>query len=245
MNIQPVILIVTAISILSCSQKKNGYEVDCNYQKRQAQNDFNYKNYTWTIFSGLGYDYLDEEEFTILLSQNHIKNKKISRTCLISPNDKYENCGEMEMNRLIEKEFGNSFIDSLHYIAKQNFVKKNPEEVFSYEQCDQNSRYPHSTMDNQFDKMRSDYLSKYPTPPKYIRKNETYYSYTSAMFILTKDGKVKDLSVESSLQNKKNNIFEKQFNKQLKDFVLHTQWIPAKISGLNVDSYYDVTIHYN
>ena len=39
--------------------------------------------------------------------------------------------------------------------------------------------------------------------------------------------------------------FEKQFNKQLKDFVSHIQWIPGKINGLNVDSYYDVTIHYD
>ena len=49
----------------------------------------------------------------------------------------------------------------------------------------------------------------------------------------------------SEFQNKKNNIFEKQFNKQLKDFVLHTQWIPGRINGLNVDSYYDATIHYD
>lgn len=100
-------------------------------------------------------------------------------------------------------------------------------------------------MDNQFDKIQADYLLKYPTSTQHNRNNEVYYSYTSAMFILTKDGRMKDLSAESYLQNKKNNIFEKQFNNQLKDFVLHTRWISTKISGLNVDSYYDVTIHYD
>lgn len=110
MNIQPVIYILTAITTLSCSQKKNGYEVECNYQKRQAQNDFNYKNYTWTIFSGLGYDDPGEEEFKILLNQNHIKNQNISLSRITSPNDKFANCREIEMNRLIQKQFGNKFI---------------------------------------------------------------------------------------------------------------------------------------
>lgn len=45
-------------------------------------------------------------------------------------------------------------------------------------------------------------------------------------------------------RNKKNNIFEKQFNKQLKEFVLQTRWIPVQINGVNVDSHDGVTIHY-
>ncbi|UOU97135.1 hypothetical protein MUU74_11585 [Chryseobacterium daecheongense] len=72
------------------------------------------------------------------------------------------------------------------------------------------------------------------------------YSYTSTGFILTKNREIKDLTVQSRLRNKKNNIFEKQFNnKQLKEFVLQTRWIPAQISGVNIDSCYGVTIHYD
>lgn len=238
-------LFLAALTMLSCSQKKNGYEIDCDYQKKQAQNDFNYKNYTWTLFSGLGYDYLGEKEFKILLQQNHIKTKMVSLSCERNPNEKFDNCWEIEMNRLILKNFGKKFIDSLRYISKQQLVKSQPEEVFSYEQCDQTSRYPHSTIDNQFDKIRSDYFSKYSIPKGYIKKNEEYYSYTSASFILTKTGKIKDLSIESQFQNKKNNIFEQQLNKQLKDFILHTQWIPARINGLTVDSYYGASVHYD
>lgn len=246
MNIKTAILFPAVITILSCNQKKNGYEIDCEFNKKQAQNQFDYKNYTWTIFSGMDYiNSLGEDEFIRLLEKQHIKVKKLPVLCVRFPNDQYENCEEIEMNRLIQQKFGKSFIDSLQYIAKQNFIKSHPEEVFSYEYCDESSRYPNSTINNQFDKIKADYFSKYPTPKDYIRKNEEYYSYTSANFILTKEGNIKDLSLESVFQNKKNNIFEKQFNKQLKDFVLHTQWIPGKISGLNVDSYYDVTIHYD
>lgn len=236
---------LAAIAILSCSQKKNGYEIDCNFEKKQAQNQFNYKNYTWTIFSGSGHDYLGEEEFKKLLKQNNINTRELLTSCLILPNDQYQNCGEIEMNRLITKKFGKDFIDSLRYIAKQDFVRTHPDEIFSFEQCDQLSRYPNSTIDQQSEKIHADYFAQYPTPGQYIRKNEEYYSYTSASFIITKDGNIKDLSIESRFQNKKNNIFEKQFNKQLKDFVLHTQWIPGKINNMNVHSYYGVTIHYD
>ncbi|PXW16144.1 hypothetical protein C8D70_10481 [Chryseobacterium sp. CBTAP 102] len=149
------------------------------------------------------------------------------------------------MNRLILERFGKKFIDSLRFTAKQLFIKNNPDEIFSYEQCDNISRYPNSTTDNQFKKLQTDYLKKFPTPQGYSTKKEKFYSYTSASFIITKNGEIKDLSVKSEFQNKKNNIFEKQFNKQLKDFVLHTQWIPGRINGLNVDSFYDANIQYD
>lgn len=124
-------------------------------------------------------------------------------------------------------------------------MRTHPDEVFPFEQCDQFSRYPNSTTDQQSEKIQADYFAQYTIPRQYIKRNEEYYSYTSASFIITKDGNIKDLSIKSRFQNKKNNIFEKQFNKQLKDFVLHTQWIPGKINNMNVHSYYGVTIHYD
>lgn len=234
------------ITILSCNQKKNGYEIDCDYEKRQAQNDFHYKNYTWTLFSGVGYDYLGEKEFIQLLHQKNIKTNKISISCIRNPNEKYENCREIEMNMLIEKKIGKKFIDSLKYIAKQQFAKNHPKEIFSYEECDMIARIPNATYDDQFGKIKRAYFLQYPLPKKYINKtSHESYSSTSANFILTKNGEIKDLSTESSLENKKNNIFEKQFNQQLKNFVLHTKWIPAQINGINVDSYMEANISYN
>lgn len=236
------------ITILSCNQKKNGYEIDCDYEKKQAQNDFNYKNYTWTIFSSVGHDYLGEEEFVKLLHQNNIKtNNPISLSCIPSSNSKYEYCHEEEMNRLIQKKFGKKFIDSLRYVAKQQFVKHHPDEIFSYTECDQTSKYPDATTyDSQFDKITKAYFTHYPLPENYTKKtSKELFSGTSAKFILTKNNEIKDLSIESSFENKKNNIFEKQFNKQFKDFVLHTKWVPAQINGINVNSYMEANINYN
>ncbi len=45
---------LAVIAILSCSQKKNGYEIDCNFEKKQAQNQFNYKIIPGTFFQDQG-----------------------------------------------------------------------------------------------------------------------------------------------------------------------------------------------
>ncbi|UKB82206.1 hypothetical protein LF887_14450 [Chryseobacterium sp. MEBOG06] len=246
MTIKSALFSLAALTMLSCNQKKNGYEIDCEYEKKQAQNDFNYKKYTWTIFSGQGGYILGREEFIILLNQNHIETIDIPLSCMRYANDRYENCREIEMNRLIRQKFGKGFIDSLKYLANKRFIENHPDEVFSYQECDDISRYPNSTADNQFKKISQDYFIKYPSPSKYIKKNkDEHSSYTSASFVLTKNGKIKELTIDSEFQNKKNNIFEKQFNTQLENFVLQTEWIPGKINGLNVDSYYDVSIHYD
>lgn len=246
MTIKSALFSLAALTMLSCNQKKNGYEIDCEYEKKQAQNDFSYKKYTWTIFSGQGGYILGREEFIILLNQNHIETKDIPLSCMRYANDKYENCHEVEMNRLIRQKFGKGFIDSLKYLATKRFIENHPDEVFSYQECDDTSRYPNSTADNQFKKITQDYFVKYPAPSRYIKKDkDEYFSFTSASFVLTKNGKIKELTIDSEFQNKKNNIFEKQFNTQLENFVLQSEWIPGKINGLNVDSYYDVTIHYD
>lgn len=245
MKIKSFIFSLTLIiTILSCNQK-NGYEIDCNQAKKQAQNDFKYKNYTWTIFSGLGYDFLGQKEFIKLLDENNIKVDSVAVSCISLPNDKYNDCGKAEMNRLIEEKFGTKFIDSLKYKSKQQFVKNHPEEIFGYEQCDMISRIPEADYDSQFEKIRQLYFSKYPLPKNYIsKKGQDFISESSSKFILTKDGNILDLSVETKLENKKNNIFEKQFNDQIKAFVLNTKWIPGQINGINVDSYMIVDISY-
>lgn len=197
---------MAALTMLSCSQKKNGYEIDCEQKKKQAQSQFDKKNYTWTIFSRLNFDFdhdIGEKEFIKLLEKRHIQVKYIGLSCVTFPNDQYKNCEETEMNRLLEEKFGKGFTDSLLHLARQNFIKNHSEEIFSYENADSSSRYPNSTIHNQFDKIKEDYFSKYPTPKEYIRSIEDSISSLSARFVITKTGKITDLSIESQFQNKK------------------------------------------
>jgi hypothetical protein len=240
-------LTITSILVLLISCKKvNGYEVDCNFEKKKAQNDFKYKNYTYTQIFGL-YDGLElnsRKELISRLKKYNVKFDSISVSCIVFENTKYENCYAKEMNKLLKQKFGKTFFEEQEKLAIKDYVMKNIDSIYQYENCDETSRYPNSTINNQFDIIENDYFLKYKTPKNYIEKKEKYYSYTSADFILTKEGKVKDLTIESSFQNNKNKIFEKQFNQQVKEFVLKTKWIPAKIEGINVNSYYGLTIHY-
>ncbi|KQM23729.1 hypothetical protein [Chryseobacterium sp. Leaf201] len=250
MKTKPFLLLLPLLfTILSCEQNKNSDEAACGHEKGQALNDFADGNYIWTIFSGFGDDYLGEEEFIELLHQNKIKTTEpgTSLSCIPLPDDPYKYCYEKEMNQLIENKFGKKFIPSLRHTAKQKFASEHPNEIFGYSQCDQTSRYPDAVSYNlQYDKIEEAYFKRYPLPQNYIKKKtEAFFSGTSATFILMKNGEIKDLSVESTFENKKNNIFEKQFNKQLKDFVLHTRWIPARISGVPVDSYMEANIGYD
>lgn len=192
MKIKPALFtFFTGAIFLSCHQKKNGYEIDCEFEKKQAQNDINYKNYTWTVFSGLGHDFLGEEEFLKLLNRNNIRTgNHVLVPCVSSPYDKYEHCYEEEMNRLIQKKFGKKFIDSLRYIGKQQFVKSHPDEIFSYSECDMTARIPDISYDDQFDKIRRLYFLQYPLPENYIPKTDReLYSGSTALFILTKKEK--------------------------------------------------------
>lgn len=237
------------IFIFSCSEKKKGYEFDCNSEKTKAQNDFKYKNYSWTDFRGLsfGLDAFSNKYFAKRLEKFHIKLDSIGLSCIISDNEKYENCYSKEMNSLLEKKFGKSFFEEQTNLAIKDFVLENKsKDPFGYEHCDDISRYPNSTIENQFDKIETDYFINYPIPKNYIEKTneEQNYSYTSAEFTITKFGKIEDLKIESSFQNKHNKIFENAFNKQVEKFVQNVNWIPGKIQGIEVNSYYGLTIHY-
>lgn len=106
-------LILSIILFSSCSEKKNGDEVDCLSEISKAQNDFKYKNYTWSDIRGLSYglDALSLKQFSKRLDKFDIKLDSISVSCLTSPSNKYENCYAKEMNNLLEKKFGKSFFE--------------------------------------------------------------------------------------------------------------------------------------
>lgn len=233
------------IFLFSC-QKENGHEIDCNFEIKKAQNDFKYKNYTYTQIIGLyfGLEPYSRKELINRLKKYNIKFDSISVSCIVDENTKYENCYAKEMNKLLKQKFGKLFFENQEKLAIKDYVIKNIDSIYQYEQCDEKSRYPNSTINNQFDIIENEYFQRYKMPKGYIEKNEKYFSYTSADFTLTKEGKVKNLIIESSFQNSKNKIFEKQFNEQVKEFVLNTKWIPAEIQGVKVNSHYGLAIQY-
>lgn len=233
---------------LSCQKKRlNSYEIDCNHEKKQAQNDFKYKNYTYFSFEGFGFGNFGQEEFILLLNAHKIKHNSVLMSCIVDERTDFENCYAKEMNRLLNDNFGKHFFDSLKIQAKQEYVLKNRDSIFHYEECDQTSRHPKTNDYNtQFKLDDKEYFQQFKYPKNYIkRKNDDEkYSYTSTSFILMKDRTTKNFQTESSFENSKNKIFEASFNKSVGDFVKKINWKPATIEGVPVNSYMDITITY-
>lgn len=95
------------------------------------------------------------------------------------------------MNRLILERFGKKFIDSFRFTAKQLFIKNNPDEIFSYEQCDNISRYPNSTTDNQFEKLQTDYLKNFLLPKDIVQKRKSFIPILQLLLLLLKTDKLR------------------------------------------------------
>lgn len=241
-----LILIFMLSMFFSCKQK-NEHEVDCDFAKQQAQNDFKYKKYTWSDFEGFGFDFYGHEEFVEILRKNNIKHKSVGISCMIDGNEKFEHCYEREMNKLLKIKFGANFFDSLQIDAKKEYVMKSKDSIFSFEECDQTSRNPLTNdYSEQFELDNKMFFKNFSYPENYVkRKNEKdYFSYTSTSFILMKDGTTKNFETQSTFQNSKNKTFEKSFNQKVEDFSKRINWKPATIQGIPVNSYMDVTITY-
>lgn len=240
-------MILTILSIYSCGKKElNGYEIDCNSAKKQAQNDFKYQNYTWSDFGGFGFDFFGEDEFIELLKNNNIKYKFVPVSCIVTGYEKFENCYEREMQQLLNEKFGKKFFDSLKIVAKKEYVLKRKDSIFHFGECDQTSRHPKTNdYGEQFKLKDKEFFQNFTYPENYMkRQSNDYYSYTSTSFILMKDGTTKNFETETTFQNPKNKIFEKSFNQKVEDYTKSIKWKPATIEGIPVNSYMEVTIHY-
>lgn len=241
------LIFIFVVSMLFSCKQKNGYEIDCDFAKQQAENDFKYKNYTWSDFEGFAFDFFGQEEFVEILNKNNIKHKSIGISCIIDGNEKFEHCYEKEMNKLLESKFGVNFFDSLKIEARKLYVSKRKDSIFSFEYCDQTSRHPRTKDYNeQFSLSDKEFFKNFVYPSNYIKRlnDKDNYSFTQVYFILMKDGTCKNFEAESSFQNSTNKIFENSFNQQVLDYVKNIKWRTATIEGIPVNSYMNVSITY-
>lgn len=161
----------------------------------------------------------------------------------VEPLDK--NCYEKFMNSEIVKKYGNNFLDSIRVIAEIEYVKNNASKVYSFEECDTTSRYLRAnTYSDFFDKYKEDFFRRFTYPKDYKFKNEKYYSYTSAEFVLQKDTTVTISHIETTFQNAKNEVYTELFNERVREFINTAKWIPAKSAGIEVASKVPLTLHY-
>jgi hypothetical protein len=157
-----------------------------------------------------------------------------------------QNCYANVMNLEIDKRFGPKFIDSLRHVAEIKYVKKNPEKIYRFEECDWISRYPGDKSYEEFSKSyERDFWKAVKYPDDFEdRKNRELYSSMGAKFILSKSGKISEVKTYISFHNKKNYKYSSYFINKLKEFVQNTKWVPAKSSGIPVNSEMEITLFF-
>ncbi|MDE5525208.1 energy transducer TonB [Elizabethkingia meningoseptica] len=242
-------LFCLSVTSLSCINKKvNQYEIDCNYETKLAENDFKYKNYTYSNVGGLGFSYIGTDEFEKLLKENNIKYKYILESCVVNSFEdiKFENCYSTKMNKLLENKYGKSFFDSLKTLSVKEYLLKNKDSIYDEDVLDSHMTKSKTT-DYQKQTMAAEtnYKKKFVYPSDYIKAKDNGSSYTSTQFLLMKDGTVSDVQAESVFSNSKNNIFEKLFNERAELYVKKFDWKPSTIQGIPVNSHMSMVVFYD
>lgn len=187
--------------------------------------------------------FLAEKELIEILRKNNIGyGGYIIGNCFGIP----DNCFQWEMNRIIEKKYGINFIENLKHEATKKFVENNPDRIFEFEECDQESRYaPAKTYKEMMDMTDSDYLKKFEYPKDFIfQKKDDKYSHVEASFILDTKGNISKISIELDLKQKKNYIYSSYLINSLKEFIESSKWKTATYKGFPVKSIMRVLIFY-
>ena len=99
------------------------------------------------------------------------------------------------------------------------------------------SRYPNTkNYNDMFKKSEIDFFNQFKYPKDYKFKNEEYYSYTTASFLLSKTGKISNLKTEAIFQNPSNKKYKSYFETEVSKFIKTVKFIPAKSCGITVNS---------
>jgi hypothetical protein len=146
-------------------------------------------------------------------------------------------CYQDVMRKEISKRYGSNFIDSLKSLVEKEFVLSNVDYVFDMQDCDRNSIYQDKmNFKDFFHETDIDLKKIFIYPKGYKFKNEEYFSYTNIDFVLTKEGKISNLKVESTFQNSENLKYKSYFENFIKNFIKQKRWTPAKSSGIVVNA---------
>ena len=215
----------------------------CIAETKRAEIDIKNKKLVHTYLAGMVDTYRSDKEMDSLLAKYSISTEIQGIYCTV-PSEK-QNCYGNEMEREISKRFGAKFIDSLRQIAEITFVNKHRNEIFRFEDCDMVSRYPGTNDYSEFlENYQRDFFATFKYPEKFQYKNEKYYSYSNVYFTLWKDGKISNLEIESTFQNKENEKFRAEIERQIENFVLKTKWKPATLIQIPVNSEMRLLFHY-
>ncbi len=224
--------------------EKKYWDSLCNAEEKQAVKDIKNNNVFYTHVFGMVEMYRSDTELDSLLAAYSIKSRESLYYCTV-PYSK-QDCYGKKMNEEIVRRHGVNFIDSLRKVAEISYINKRKNDIFSFEECDMNSRYAKSNDYSEALKLvekdfwnETEYLDEFA-----FRKEKDLYSSMEANFILQKDGTISEPQVQFSFQNENNYQFSGYFMKKLKDFVKKSKWKTATSQGIPVNSEMHVLIFF-
>ncbi|WP_415325514.1 hypothetical protein [Chryseobacterium sp. MMS23-Vi53] len=225
-------------------EEQKYWDSTCQAETKKAEIDIKNKKLVYFHYFGMVKQYRSNEEMNTLLKKYNITIDSAAYFCTVP--SELQNCYAYVMRNEINKRFGRKFIDSLRNVAEIQYVKKNPDRIYPFEECDYISRYPgDKTYDDFFKTSERDFWRNVEYPEGFeFRKDKDFYSHIGAEFILSKTGKVSDTKIDIRFQNKKNYQYSSYFINELKKFIKNTKWIPAKSAGIDVNSQMRITIFF-
>lgn len=231
------------ISALMEGNEENYWDTLCTVETKRAEIDIKKNKLVYTHLFGMVKRYRSDTEMDSLLAKYSISTTQSGFLCT-APLET-QNCYRKEMNKEISKRYGIKFIDSLRQVAEKIYIYKHRNDIFRFEECDRTSRYPGTDDYGEFfDNYKRDFFTDFKYPKEYKYKNEKYFSYSNVYFTIWKDGRISDLKIESTFQNRLNKKFRIEIEKQIEEFVQKVKWKPATALGTRVNSEMRLTIHY-
>ncbi|MCL9810081.1 energy transducer TonB [Flavobacterium luminosum] len=260
-----LILLTIILILVSCEKKKNISEIKissdsiivksidefyktkskkvkivdtlCIFEQKRAQEDVKKNKLVYTLHYGIGVYDFSNFEMNELLAKHSITLDTILIPCSRPPKGFKWYCYSELMNKEIEKRFGEKFIDSLRNIADRKFVENNPKFVFSFSDCETNSRYETAkTYEDFLEKPENDFIKSlnYKNLTKQQLKKEKANSDIS--FVIYRNGTIGNIKVQTDFNISKNKDFIKYFEKEAIKFVKNAKWKSATYRGIKVNS---------
>ncbi len=219
------------------SKKIKVIDTLCEYQENRAKKDIKRGKFTFTMLYGIGVYDFSNKEMRELLAEHSISLDTILTSCMRLPKGFQSHCYTKIMNLEIKKRFGEKFIDSLRNIADKRFIDNNPNFIFSFFDCETNSRYVTAKTYEEFlEKPENDFiktLNYVKLTKKQIKKEK---ANTDVSFVIYRNGTVGNIKVESNFEITRNKKFAKYFENEAINFVKKAKWEPATYRGIKVNS---------
>ena len=219
-------------------KERESFIKQCNEDKIRAINDSKTRTiYYINLAAPYDYDLLQKNELSEILKKYNIEFGGTWMGSDLAGFYTSESCYMITMTKIAIEKYGEEFFNEKINEALKIFIKKNPNKVFDYrtEKIDHSAKILGVKDEEQSKILKNWFWKKYKLPKDYIsKKNEEYYSYILASFIIDQKGKISNIEVEAKIQNPDNQKHKEYFEKSFKEYIENLKWKPSIYNGFKV-----------